>query len=260
MDYKYLLKEKVTKNISLVTINKEKTLNALSKELIEELGKIFDELEKDKEVKLVILTGKNRSFVAGADIGEMATLNAKEGYYWSKNGMNIFSKIEKSRFPVIAAINGFALGGGCEIALACDIRIASEKAKFGQPEVGLGITPGFGGTQRLIRTIGPGMAKELIYTAKIINAQEALRIGLVNHVYESEELIDKAIELAKEIEKNAKIAVEFSKSAINNGIQADIETGLEIERTSFGLCFETKDQKEGMKAFLEKRKPDFKGN
>ncbi len=215
-------------------------------------------MDKCQETKVIVLTGAGKAFVAGADISEMSPLSAAEGYAFGKLGMDVFMQVERNSKPVIAAVNGFALGGGCELSLSCDIRLASTKAKFGQPEVGLGITPGFGGTQRLIRAVGPGMAKELIYTANIINAEEALRIGLVNHIYEPEELLDQAIKLAKTIASKAKLAVKYAKSAINNGIQADIETGMEIERTSFGLCFATEDQKEGMKAFLEKRNPEFK--
>ena len=215
-------------------------------------------MDKCQETKVIVLTGAGKAFVAGADISEMSPLSAAEGYAFGKLGMDVFMQVERNSKPVIAAVNGFALGGGCELSLSCDIRLASTKAKLGQPEVGLGITPGFGGTQRLIRAVGPGMAKELIYTANIINAEEALRIGLVNHIYEPEELLDQAIKLAKTIASKAKLAVKYAKSAINNGIQADIETGMEIERTSFGLCFATEDQKEGMKAFLEKRNPEFK--
>lgn len=258
MDYKYLLVEDKGDGVKLVTINKEKSLNALNSEVLKELSDCFLKLDKCQETKVIVLTGAGKAFVAGADISEMSPLSAAEGYAFGKLGMDVFMQVERNSKPVIAAVNGFALGGGCELSLSCDIRLASTKAKFGQPEVGLGITPGFGGTQRLIRAVGPGMAKELIYTANIINAEEALRVGLVNHIYEPEELLDQAIKLAKTIASKAKLAVKYAKSAINNGIQADIETGMEIERTSFGLCFATEDQKEGMKAFLEKRNPEFK--
>ena len=242
MEYKFLIVEEKD-GILLVTINKESSLNALNSEVLTELNTLFTHIDKCEKTKVVVLTGKGKAFVAGADISEMANLNASEGAKFAKLGMETFMKIEKNSKPVIAAVNGFALGGGCEISLACDIRVASTKAKFGQPEVGLGITPGFGGTQRLIRTVG----------------DEALRIGLVNHVYEPEELLDKAMEIAKKIASKAKLAVEYSKEAIVNGIQTDIETGMELERQAFGLCFATEDQKEGMKAFLEKRSPEFKG-
>ena len=242
----------------IVTINNEKSLNALNGTILEELDYLFNALNEDKDVDVVILTGAGRSFVAGADIGEMAPLNAAEGAQWGAKGMAAFRKIETVRQPVIAAVNGFALGGGCEIAMACDIRIASKKAKFGQPETGLGITPGFGGTQRLARLVGMGKAKQLIFTAAMIDADEAYRIGLVDELAEPEELMDKALEMAKAIQKNAKLAVMYAKSAINTGMQTDIDSGMTIEEHVFGLCFATEDQKEGMKAFLEKRKPEFK--
>ena len=188
----------------------------------------------------------------------MAPLNAAQGALWGQAGMRTFRIIETLRQPVIAAVNGFALGGGCEISMSCDIRIASTKAKFGQPEVGLGITPGFGGTQRLARLVGMGKAKQLIYTDEIIPAQEAYRIGLVDELAEPEELMDKAMAMAKTIQKNAKLAVQYAKQAINTGMQTDIESGMIIEEHVFGLCFATEDQKEGMQAFLEKRKANFK--
>lgn len=257
MELENLIVEKREGGICLLTINREKALNALNSDVLDELALAFDDIDKDDKIKCVIVTGAGRSFVAGADIAEMQPLNAAEGYKFGKKGMDTFLKIEKNSKPVIAAVNGFALGGGCELSLACDIRIASTKAKFGQPETGLGITPGFGGTQRLIRTVGSGMAKELIYTANVVGADEALRIGLVNHVYEPEQLMDEAIKLAEKIAGNSSTAVQYAKSAINFGVQADIETAMEIERAEFGLCFATQDQKEGMKAFLEKRSPNF---
>lgn len=257
MDFKNLLVEKREDGICIVTVNREKALNALNGEVLDDLELAFDSIEKDDAVRVVILTGAGRSFVAGADIAQMAPMSAAEGYQWAKKAMDIFFKIERNAKPVIAAINGFCLGGGSELALACDIRIASSKAKIGQPETGLGITPGFGGTQRLIRTVGSGMAKEIIYTAEMIKADEALRIGFVNHVYEPEKLMEEAINLASKIAKNSASAVQYAKSAINYGVQADIDTAMEIERAEFGLCFATHDQEEGMKAFLEKRSPEF---
>ena len=258
MTYKHLITE-VNDAIALVKINKPESLNALDSEVITELNDCFRKLDSDQEVKVVIITGEGKSFVAGADIAEMSSLNATEGNSFAKKGMDTFLLIEKLSKPVIAAINGFALGGGCELSLACDIRIASKKALMGQPEVGLGITPGFGGTQRLARTIGPGKAKELIFRANNIKADEALEIGLVNKVVEPEELMDEAMKMAKEIASKSQLAVRYAKQAINNGLQTDIDTGMDIERANFALCFATEDQKEGMKAFLEKRKPDFKG-
>lgn len=259
MDYKYLKVDCKDNGIVVLTISREKTLNSLNTEVLKELSDFFENIFEDDDVNVVILTGAGKSFVAGADIGEMATLSATEGYDFGKLGMDTLMKIEKGKKPVIAAVNGYALGGGCEIALACDIRIASRRAKFGQPEVGLGIIPGFGGTQRLIRAIGPGYAKEMIFTAKMIDAEQAERWGLVNHVYEADELLDKALEMAQLIASKAPKAIQYSKSAIESGSQTDIETAMEIERTSFGLLFSTDDQREGMNAFLNKKKANFIG-
>ena len=258
MEYNFLIRED-NDGIAVVKINKPKSLNALDSQVVKELHDCFTQLDGDESVKVVILTGEGKSFVAGADIAEMSTLNAEEGGNFAKLGMDTFLLIEKCTKPVIAAINGFALGGGCEISLSCDIRIASTKALLGQPEVGLGITPGFGGTQRLARVVGPAKAKELIYTARNIKAEEALEIGLVNKVVEPEALMDEAMAMAKAIAKNSVLAVKYAKKAINAGLQADIDTGMEIEKAQFALCFATEDQKEGMKAFLEKRKPEFTG-
>ena len=206
-------------------------------------------------MRCLILTGAgSKSFVAGADIGEMSTLTKAEGEAFGKKGNDVFRKLETFPIPVIAAVNGFALGGGCEISMSCDIRICSDNAVFGQPEVGLGITPGFGGTQRLARLVGPGMAKQMIYTARNIKADEALRIGLVNAVYTQEELMGAAEKMAAGIAKNAPIAVRNCKKAINDGLDADMDEAIVIEEKLFGDCFESYDQKEGMAAFLEKRK------
>lgn len=245
--------------IAIVTINRPKALNALNSDTLKDIETVVDELAKDDEVYAVIVTGAGeKAFVAGADITEMKDLNAIEGRKFGILGNRVFRKIENLDKPVIAAVNGFALGGGCELSMACDIRIASSKAKFGQPEVGLGITPGFGGTQRLARIVGTGMAKEMIYTAKIIKADEALRIGLVNRVADPEKLMDEAKELANTIAAQAPIAVKLCKSAINHGIQCDIDTALMYESEAFGECFSTADQKEGMTAFTEKREKNFK--
>ena len=240
--------------IGIITINRPKALNALNSTVLEELDKTLDAVDL-QTVRCLILTGAGeKSFVAGADIGEMSTLTKAEGEAFGKKGNDVFRKLETFPIPVIAAVNGFALGGGCEISMSCDIRICSENAVFGQPEVGLGITPGFGGTQRLARLVGPGMAKQLIYAAKNIKADEALRIGLVNAVYPLEELMDAAEKLAATIAKNAPIAVRACKKAINEGLQVDMDRAIVMEEKLFGSCFETADQKEGMGAFLEKRK------
>ncbi len=240
--------------IGIITISREKALNALNSQVLDEIEKTFDSVDVDK-IRCLILTGAgDKSFVAGADISQMSTASKSEGEAFGKKGNDIFRKIEVFPIPVIAAINGFALGGGCEIAMSCDIRICSDNAVFGQPEVGLGITPGFGGTQRLPRIVGIGMAKQMIYAGKNIKADEALRIGLVNAVYPQAELMAAAEKLANSIASVAPIAVRNSKKAINEGLQVDMDKAIVIEEKLFGACFETEDQKEGMKAFLEKRK------
>ncbi|MGL5256723.1 MAG: enoyl-CoA hydratase-related protein [Proteocatella sp.] len=254
---KFILKEYV-ENVLIIKINNPGALNALNSEVLTEIGQAFDEASKDDNINAIILTGEGKAFVAGADISEMSTLNAEQGKLFGEHGAGVFRKIEVMPKAVIAAVNGFALGGGCELAMACDIRIASEKAKFGQPEVTLGITPGFSGTQRLSRLVGLGKAKELILTGNIIGAKEAKEIGLVNEVVEPDKLMEIALEMAKKIASNAQIAVRYSKEAIDRGYQTDITTAIDIEANLFGLCFATEDQKEGMKAFLEKRKAEFK--
>ncbi len=240
--------------VGIITISREKALNALNSTVLDELDKTLDAVNLDV-VRCLILTGAGqKSFVAGADIGEMSSLTKAEGEEFGKKGNDVFRKLETFPIPVIAAINGFALGGGCEISMSCDIRICSDNAVFGQPEVGLGITPGFGGTQRLARLVGAGMAKQMIYTARNIKADEALRIGLVNAVYTQEELMPAAEKMAAGIAKNAPIAVRNCKKAINDGLDVDMDKAIVIEEKLFGDCFESFDQKEGMAAFLEKRK------
>lgn len=244
--------------VAVLTINRPKALNALNSAVLEELNAALDAIDLN-EVRALIITGAGeKSFVAGADIGEMSTLTKAEGEAFGKKGNDVFRKIETLPIPVIAAVNGFALGGGCEISLACDIRICSENAVFGQPEVGLGITPGFGGTQRLARAVGVGMAKQMIYTARNIKAPEALRIGLVNAVYPIEELMVAAKKMASMIASNAPIAVRNCKKAINDGLQTDIESGVAIEEKLFGDCFETEDQRYGMAFFLDRNKDKVK--
>ena len=244
--------------VAVLTINRPKALNALNSAVLDELNAALDAIDLN-EVRALIITGAGeKSFVAGADIGEMSTLTKAEGEAFGKKGNDVFRKIETLPIPVIAAVNGFALGGGCEISLACDIRICSENAVFGQPEVGLGITPGFGGTQRLARTVGVGMAKQMIYTARNIKAPEALRIGLVNAVYPIEELMVAAKKMASMIASNAPIAVRNCKKAINDGLQTDIESGVAIEEKLFGDCFETEDQRYGMAFFLDRNKDKAK--
>ena len=244
--------------VGKITINREKALNALNSQVLEELDATLDAVNLD-EVRCLILTGAGaKSFVAGADIGEMSTLTKAEGEAFGKKGNDVFRKLEIFPIPVIAAVNGFALGGGCEIAMSCDIRICADNAVFGQPEVGLGITPGFGGTQRLARLVGAGMAKQMIYTARNIKADEAYRIGLVNAVYPAEELMAQAEKMASGIAKNAPIAVRNCKKAINEGLDVDMDKAIVIEEKLFGDCFETEDQKYGMAFFLDKNKEKVK--
>lgn len=240
-------------HVGLITINRPEVLNALNLEVIEQLDDILLRAESQEDVHVIVITGAGRSFVAGADIGEMVNYTADDAKRFSHHGNNTMMHITRFPSPVIAAVNGFALGGGCELSMACDIRLASEKARFGQPEVGLGITPGFGGTQRLPRIVGVSKAMELILTAKTIKADEAKAIGLVSEVYPAEELMDKAMELANAICANAQIAVCESKRCIRMGMQTDISTGSAFEAEAFGVCCGTEDKDEGMGAFLEKR-------
>ncbi len=257
----------VKDRVGIITISREKALNALNSQVLDELSEAFDGVDLS-EIRCIVLTGAGeKSFVAGADIGEMSTLTKAEGEAFGKKGNDVFRKIETFPIPVIAAVNGFALGGGCEISMSCDIRICSDNAVFGQPEVGLGITPGFGGTQRLARLVSPGMAKQLIYTARNIKADEAYRIGLVNQVVKAEvneagevtvsakdALMAAALKMASGIAANAPIAVRNCKKAINDGLQVDMDKAIVIEEKLFGDCFETEDQKAGMGNFLEKDK------
>ena len=239
--------------VAILTINRPEALNALNSQVLSDLDEVITKVEASPDIHAVILTGAGRSFVAGADIGEMKGFAAIDGKKFGVHGGGVFLRLENLSKPVIAAVNGFALGGGCELAMSCDIRIASEKAKFGQPEVGLGITPGFGGTQRLPRIVGISKAMELILTAKVIGAAEAKEIGLVSQVYAPEELMDKAMELANAICANAPIAVQESKRCIRMGMQTDIATGSAFEAEAFGVTCGTEDKNEGMGAFLEKR-------
>ena len=262
----YILYE-VNGAVGTITINREKALNALNSQVLDELNATLDAVDLDT-VRCLILTGAGeKSFVAGADIGEMSTLTKAEGEAFGKKGNDVFRKLETFPIPVIAAVNGFALGGGCEISMSCDIRICSDNAVFGQPEVGLGITPGFGGTQRLARLVSPGMAKQMIYTARNIKAAEAYRIGLVNQVVSAEvneageivvsakdALMAAANKMAAGIAAQAPIAVRNCKKAINEGLQVDMDKAIVIEEKLFGDCFETEDQKAGMGNFLEKDK------
>ena len=248
------IKYEVDGAVGLITIDRPKALNALNSAVLAELDEVITAVDCAAVRCLVITGAGDKSFVAGADIGEMSSLTKVEGEAFGKKGNDIFRKIETLPIPVIAAVNGFALGGGCELSMSCDIRICSDNAVFGQPEVGLGITPGFGGTQRLARLVSPGMAKQLIFTARNIKAEEALRIGLVNAIYLQAELLPEAKKMAAAIAKNAPIAVRNCKKAINDGLQVDMDKAIVVEEKLFGDCFESYYQKEGMAAFLEKRK------
>jgi enoyl-CoA hydratase len=247
--------------LATLYINRPKALNALNKDTLCEIRAAVQDIAEDKNIKVVIVTGAGeKAFVAGADIAYMQPLSAVEGREFSDYGEKTMRMLELLEKPVIAVIKGFALGGGCELAMACDIRLAADNALFAQPEVGLGVIPGFGGTQRLPRLVGEGRAKELTYRANTINAQEAYRIGLVNHVYPAEQLMDEAKKIAREIAAKACLAVGFAKFAIGKGMQADLDTAMSIESDMFGMCCSTHDQKEGMGAFMDKRKPLFQGN
>lgn len=259
MELKNLTYEKRDK-IAIVTINRPNTLNSLNTETMEELGQVFAEIGRDESVWAVILTGAGeRAFVSGADIQQFVGLSAPASQHFARKGQDIFRRIEELGRPVIAAINGYALGGGCELAMACTIRIASEKARFGQPEVKLGLIPGYGGTWRLPHIVGKGKALELILTGEMIDAQEALRLNLVNKVVPPAQLMEAALEMANKIIANSPLAVKLSIQAINHGMDTDLETGNHHEAALFGLCFASQDKEEGVKAFLDKRKPAFTG-
>ena len=244
-------------NIAYLTIDRPEALNALNAQVLSDLSAALDEIDLNTVRCAIVRGAGEKSFVAGADIAQMKGLAKAEGEKFGKQGNDVFLKLENLPIPTIAAVGGYALGGGCELAMSCDIRICSDTAVFGQPEVGLGITPGFGGTQRLARLVGMGMAKQLVYTARNIKSDEALRIGLVNAVYPLSELYAAAEKMASTIASNAPIAVRAAKKAMNDGISLPIDEAVVCEEKAFGSCFETKDQQEGMGAFLEKRKHEL---
>ena len=256
MDYVKIEREN---DIALLTIDRQEKLNALSPQVTEEIGQSLLELEADGPRAIIVTGAGEKSFVAGADIAEMNAMDPLEAKRFAEIGHAAMALLDKSPVPTIAAVNGFALGGGCEIALACDIRIAAENALFGFPEVGLGILPGMGGTQRMPRLVGPAMAKELIFTGRRIGAEEARMIGLVNHVVPEGEALKAAKEMAAEIASNGPIAVRHAKAAANRALDVDLISGLEYEADQFALLFATRDAKEGMGAFVERRKAEFKG-
>ncbi|MCF0144266.1 MAG: enoyl-CoA hydratase/isomerase family protein [Firmicutes bacterium] len=252
------IKYEIKEGIGYVTVNRPQAMNALNSQVLNELYKVFVDIAQDDNVRAIILTGEGKAFVAGADIAEMSELSAVEARRFGQMGHQVMNLIENIEKPIIAAVNGFALGGGCELSMACDIRIASEKAKFGQPEVGLGIIPGFGGTKRLSSLVGKGMAKYLIMTAEMIDAQEAHRINLVEKVVAPEELMETCEAVARTIMSKAPIAVAVAKNIINSAYDLDSKTSSQMEINGFGISFDSDDMKEGTKAFLEKRKPVFK--
>lgn len=259
MQYENVILEKES-HIGILTINRPKAMNALNLKTVQEIGQAIDEVKDDDEIKVLIVTGSgDKAFVAGADILGFQGLSPAEARFYCDQGEQTFRKLDVLEKPVIAAVNGFALGGGCELAMACDIRLAAENAVFGLPEVSLGVIPGYGGTQRLPRLIGEGRAKELTFTASVVDASEAYRIGLVNHVYPAQELREQAKKMARKIMNNAPLSVTYAKLAIGQGLQGDLDSGLRIESNFFGLCVATEDQKEGTQAFVEKRKPQFTG-
>lgn len=259
MEYKFIILEKKD-HVAKITINRPQQLNALNVDVLKELECAVYEVKEDRNIYVLIITGAGeKAFVAGADITYMKDMTPQQAVEFASLGQRVFNTIENLPIPVIAVVNGYALGGGCELALACDIVIASSRAKFGQPEVNLGVIPGFGGTQRLPRIVSKNKAKELIFTGDMISADEAKSIGLVNKVVEPEKIMEEAETMAKKIISRGPVAVKYAKRAINYGIEAGLYPGLELEKTLFANLFVTEDQKEGMNAFVEKRQPLFKG-
>jgi enoyl-CoA hydratase len=256
MEFKNIVLE-IKENVGMVKMNRPKVLNALNIETLQELSKAISHLSESDDVRVIIITGEGKAFVAGADIAEMKDMSPDEAIQFSRSGQKVLDLIARLEKPVIAAINGFALGGGCELALACDIRIASDKAKLGQPEVDLGVIPGFAGTQRLSRLVGVAKAKEMIFTGDMVDAQTAHSIGLVNQVVPADQLMNVCMELANKIASKGPTAVKMAKKVINQGIQARLEEGSAYETRDFAECFVTGEAKEGMSAFLEKRKPNW---
>ncbi|OGS41032.1 MAG: crotonase [Euryarchaeota archaeon RBG_13_31_8] len=258
MSYVNILVEK-KESIGKIKINRPNNLNALNTETILELTKAIEELEKDKNIRVVILTGEGKAFVAGADIKQMKDMNPSEAKDFAKTGHNLMMNIENSHLPFIAAVNGFALGGGCEIMMACDICIAASSAKIGQPEINLGVHPGFGGTQRLPRIVGKMKAKELLLTGDLIDSNEAYRIGLINMVTPDDKVMEESEKIANKIANKSTVQTGFIKTLVNKGMDVDLKKACDLEISYFSQSFTTEDQKEGMTAFLEKRKPNFKG-
>ena len=261
MNFENILLEELEPGIFLLTINRPKVFNALNQATVAEIKKARDLLEQNSKARVLLLTGAgSKAFVAGADIKEMHNMSGIQGRDFSQEGLRVFRSLETLPIPVIAVVNGYCLGGGCELAMSCDWIIASDNAFFGQPEVNLGITPGFGGTQRLPRLVGRGRTMEMTMTGRQIPAEEARDWGLVNHVYSSGELMEKALETARDIIKKGPVALELTKDTILRGQDMDLDNACSLESKAFGLSFSTEDQKEGMTAFMEKRSPKFNGN
>ena len=257
MDFQNLVYQVSDDKIGILTMNRPKVLNALNINTFHELNQLFDELEKEPSILALIITGEGRAFAAGADLSECVDAGIEENRAYAALAQGTFNRMENLPFPVIAAVNGYALGGGCELSLACDIRIAGEKAKFGLPEVGLGVIPCFGGTQRLPRIIGVGAAKELIFTGNKIKADEAKDLGLVEHVVPQEELLDAAVALAKEMSDKSPSAIRYAKLVLNHGRDMTLEDGMELEKNISAICYGLPDKEEGMQAFMKKRNPSF---
>ncbi len=259
MTYENIIVEK-NQGIATIHFNRPKALNALNRALLEELSQATDDIAQDMDIRVLVLTGTgDKSFIAGADIKELAELNALQGKAFSKLGQSVINKIGELPIPVIAAVNGYALGGGLEMALVCDFIYASETASVGLPETNLGLIPGFGGTQRLSRLIGPNQAKELIYSGKMMSADQALSVGLINQVCPADKLMDEVTAIAQAIGSKGAVSLRAAKEAINNGLDTDLATGLKIEQDAFALCMVSEDAREGTQAFIEKRKAAFKG-
>ena len=260
MAYENILFE-IQDGVGVLTFNRPKALNALNPKTLEEVNDVIDRVQQDESVHVLVLTGAgDRAFVAGADITEFPKMNPLQARHFGEVGQGIFFKLEHLPKPVIACVNGFALGGGCEIAMSCDFIYASDKARFGQPEVNLGLIPGFGGTQRLARMIGRAKAKELCMTGEMIDAQQAKELGLVAKVFPAEQLVEETMKAAKLLATRAQGVLRSLKQVINRGMDVDLKSGCALEVEAFGLCFASQDAKEGVSAFLEKRKPDFKGS
>ncbi len=260
MSYNTIIYEEQN-GVATITINRPKSLNALNSEVLHELTPLLESIAQKEEIRVLIITGAGeKAFVAGADISELAELNALQGKYFVKTGHECMGKLQDLQIPVIAAVNGFALGGGLELALACDFIYASENAKFGLPEITLGLIPGFGGTQRLARIVGKNIAKEMIFTGKPISAEEARNLGIVNKILAHDDLMMETRKTAESISAKGRVSLNAAKEAVNRGVEVDLVTGCSIEIDAFGLCMASEDAREGTSAFLEKRKPDFKGN